>query len=215
MKNSFYPTILGAIALLATPVWAADEVVDCKVIAKAVESEIKADASKVLAIVAARVKATPECACDIVKAAIKATKASNELTGQIVEAAVRAAPGQYKVIVECAVAVNADAAAEIRAALLRVFGGKDGKGGKIVVVGPAMEAPKTRPWTAPVAIAYILGGINDFMVENSPPEKPKTPPPPTTPPKEEKPPRKPPFGGGGATPSDPVQVKVPDQTDEN
>ena len=82
-----------------------------------------------------------------------ATKASNELTGQIVEAAVRAAPAQYKVIVECAVAVNADAVAEIRAALQNVFGGKDGKGGKVVVVPPAVKMNPA------LAMAFILNGI--------------------------------------------------------
>ena len=209
MKKQFTTTasIIGALALLATPVWAEGEAIDCKAVAKAVETDIKADASKVLAVVAIKVKETPQCACDIVKAAIKATKASNELTGQIVEAAVRAAPDQYKVIVECAVAVNAEAAAEIRAALLRVFGGKDGKGGKVVVIDPAtMTGPKTKPWTAPMAVAYILAGIDNFVVENTPPDKPKETPPPT-PPKEERPPRKPPFGGGGATPGNPVPVQ--------
>lgn len=151
-----YPTttaasLLGIALLAATPAFAA-EAPDCPALGAAVESAVKQDKSTVLAVVAAKIKEAPDCACDVVKAAIRGTGASNELTGQIVEAAVRAAPAQYKTIVECAVAVNSSAAAEIRAALQRVFGGKDGKGGKVVV-------PDTKTMSPAVAIAFILDGI--------------------------------------------------------
>ena len=149
MKYSTTSALLGAALLAAGPVAAA---VDCPAVGASVETAVKADQSSVLAVVAARIKETPDCACDVVKAAIRATKASNDLTGQIVEAAVRAAPSQYKTIVECAVAVNSGAAAEIRAALQRVFGGKDGKSGKVVV-------PDVKKMSPAVAIAFILDGI--------------------------------------------------------
>lgn len=151
-----YPTTTAAsllgIALLAASSAFAAEAPDCPAIGASVEAAVKQDKSTVLAVVAGKIKETPDCACDVVKAAIRGTSASNELTGQIVEAAVRAAPSQYKTIVECAVAVNSSAAAEIRAALQRVFGGKDGKGGKVVV-------PDTKTMSPAVAIAFILDGI--------------------------------------------------------
>lgn len=148
MKYSATSALLGAALMAASPVAAAD----CPAIGASVESAVKADQSSVLAVVAARIKEAPDCACDVVKAAVRATKASNDLTGQIVETAVRAAPAQYKTIVECAVAVNSGAAAEIRAALQRVFGGKDGKSGKVVI-------PDAKTMSPAVAIAFILDGI--------------------------------------------------------
>jgi hypothetical protein len=149
MKYSTTSALLGAALMAASPVAAAP---DCVSIGTSVEAAVKADNSTVLAVVAARIKEQPDCACDVVKAAIRGTKASNDLTGQIVESAVRAAPSQYKTIVECAVAVNSGAAAEIRAALQRVFGGKDGKSGKVVI-------PDVKTMSPAVAIAFILDGI--------------------------------------------------------
>ena len=150
MKNTLTSALLGFTVLAANSVGAAAP--DCPAVGAAVETAVKADKSSVLAVVAAKIKETPDCACDVVKAAIRATGASNELTGQIVEAAVRVAPAQYKTIVECAVAVNSDAAAEIRAALQRVFGGKDGKSGKVVM-------PEVKKMNPAVAMAFILDGI--------------------------------------------------------
>jgi hypothetical protein len=235
MKYSITTALLGATLVATSPV-AAAEIPDCASIGAAVETAVKSDQSTVLAVVAAKIRETPDCACDVVKAAIRATKASNELTGQIVEAAVRAAPGQYKIIVECAVAVNSGAAAEIRAALQRVFGGKDGKSGKVVVPDPKTMNPA-------VAMAFILDGITPtqglalanggvgsgfdsgmrvtaaipgggttsvFGVENSPPriqpEVEETP----EEPKPPKPrPRPPGGGGGGGTPTNPLVLVDP------
>ncbi|MFM7181465.1 MAG: hypothetical protein ACKO2G_08385 [Verrucomicrobiales bacterium] len=151
-----YPTttnLLGAALMASSSLIAAP---DCASVAAAVETSVKADKSTVLAVVAAKIKEAPDCACDVVKSAIRATNASNELTGQIVESAVRAEPSQYKVIVECAVAVNSGAAAEIRAALQRVFGGKDGQSGKVVV-------PDVKKMSPALAIAFILDGITPIQ----------------------------------------------------
>lgn len=219
-----FSVVTGVAALLAPWAQAAEVTASpCPPIAAAVEAAVKADAATVLSVVSTKVAATPQCACDIVKSAIVTAKASNELTGQIVEAAVRSAPGQYKVIVECAVAVNANAAAEIRAALQRVFGGKDGKGGKVVVVPPAAKMNPA------VAMAFILDGMTPQQGLNGsdmPGLRPdaaipgggtptvfgtETPIP--TPPEEVEKPEKPKRptgggqtggGGGGSTPTNPV-----------
>ena len=232
MKYTITSALVGAAMAAASPL-AAAEAIDCATVGASVESAVKANESSVLAVVASKIQEVPDCACDVVKAAIRATKASDELTGQIVEAAVRAAPDQYKIIVECAVAVNSGAAAQIRAALQRVFGGKDGKGGKVVVV------PDARKMSPAVAMAFILDGITPtqglalatqgagagfasgmrvtaaipgggtssvFGVENSPPTlQPEEPDGGDESPDKPKPkPRpRPPGGGGGATPTNP------------
>ena len=151
--------ILGitSIGLLvaATTAFSGESVVpDCAMVAESVKASIKEDSSKVLTVVAVKVAESPDCACEIVKAAIVESRASNDLTGQIVETAVRAAPRQYKTIVECAVAVNPDAAAQIRAALQNIFGSKGGKGGKVVIVPDAL--PRMSP---ALAMAFILDGL--------------------------------------------------------
>jgi len=151
----------GAFALLlAGSINAAPATAEaCTKMGADMEVAAKAAPAKVLSLVSAKVAEAPDCACETVKGAIKGAKADEELTGQIVEAAVRAAPGKYKVIVECAVAANPKAAGHIRAALQRVFGGKDGKGGKIVVVEP----PEEVGMNPALAMAFIMQGLTPTM----------------------------------------------------
>jgi hypothetical protein len=141
---------------------------NCSQPAGELNSAITAKPAEVVTLVYEKVAATPACACEFVKTAIKAAKADDSTTGQIVEAAIAGAPDQYKVIVECAIAVKPTAAGHIRAALQSVFGGKGGKGstvpmgkgGKVVVVEPPPEA-KMNP---ALLMAFILDGISPSMI---------------------------------------------------
>ena len=134
----------------------------CLKLGTEVTAAAQANPGGVVALVSTKLAASPECACEIVKGAIKGAKADETTTGSIVEAAVKIAPKQTKLIVECAVIANPKAAAQIRAALQRVFGGKDGKGGKIVEV----TAPKTL--NPAVLISFILDGIPPSAIGNTP-----------------------------------------------
>ncbi len=154
-------SLLAGVALAAdTPQVAPSEL--CLKLGTEVAAAAKANPSGVLALVSSKVAASPECACEIVKNAIRGAKADESTTGQIVEAAVRVAPKHYKVIVECAVAANPDAAGHIRAALQNVFGAKGGKGGKVVVVEPP---PGMNP---ALKMAFILDGIAPGTIGQTP-----------------------------------------------
>jgi uncharacterized membrane protein YgcG len=103
--------VCGASALHAGPP------ADCKAIYKSVFSSVRSKPAEVLTIVTDQVKATPTCACEVIKASILASKPKPAKVGAIVGAAVTAAPAQADVIKECALEVRPDAAGEIDKAL--------------------------------------------------------------------------------------------------
>lgn len=110
----------------------------CSELVGKLEKEVKAEPEKVLEAVRRALLENDACACDIVKTAIRASAASDDLVGQITEVAVSTQPARYKEIVECVVSVSPQSKAAVRAALARVFGSKDGKGGKEVVLAPQL-----------------------------------------------------------------------------
>lgn len=90
--------------------------VDCIALSQSVSLKVSSDKSQVLEIVSKEIAAAPSCACEIVKAAIKSSKANNELVGQIVETAISVAPEQRDTIVKCATSAAPDAYLEIKMA---------------------------------------------------------------------------------------------------
>ncbi|MEP2777575.1 MAG: hypothetical protein ABJQ29_07485 [Luteolibacter sp.] len=78
---------------------------DCGEVVKAVNAGVLVEDANVLEVVDAQVSESPNCACEIVKAAIVASKAEGQAVGQIVEAAGNAAPDRLDLIVDCATAV--------------------------------------------------------------------------------------------------------------
>ena len=110
----------------------------CLQLAARVNEEILKSPKDVLSSVRRAMVDNDACACDIVKTAIKSSRADDELTGLIVEVAVKTQPSRFKEIVECAMIAKPTAKAQVRAALERVFGTKgSGKGGKVVVAPPS------------------------------------------------------------------------------
>jgi hypothetical protein len=93
---------------------------DCVAISQSVVIGISEDKSQLLEIVSKEIAAAPNCACEIVKSAIKASKADNMTVAAIVGAAVAAAPDRMRLISQCAIAVAPDAAAEIQAVLAKL-----------------------------------------------------------------------------------------------
>ncbi len=116
MKN-YIRTILATTALGVIGVHAKD---DCVAISQAVIIGVSEDESRVLEIVSKEIAAAPSCACEIVKSAIKSSKADNKTVAAIVGAAVTAAPAQMRLISQCAIAVAPDAAGEIQAVLAKL-----------------------------------------------------------------------------------------------
>jgi len=112
MKN----TIKYFFAAAALGVVSAHAQSDCSAAASAVNAKVAADKSEVLNVVSEQLGKNPDCACEIVKTAIVASKANKNTVGQIVEAAANAAPDRLDLIVQCATAAAPDAAANIQAA---------------------------------------------------------------------------------------------------
>jgi hypothetical protein len=93
---------------------------DCVAHTQSVRNTITADPSKVLQIVSTEVSAAPDCACELVKAAIEGSKANAETVAAIVEAASIAAPEQMRLVSQCAVAVAPDALSAVQAVLAKL-----------------------------------------------------------------------------------------------
>lgn len=120
MKIQTLTTGFAGIAALASlslsaPAMAA-EAQACNTEAAAITKAVSASPEDVLKIVAEKVAASPKCGCEIVKAAIEASKADKALVVSIVQTAAAAAPDELPVVLSCAAAVAPQAAAELAAA---------------------------------------------------------------------------------------------------
>jgi hypothetical protein len=144
---------------------------DCTSVGMSVEQRVKMDSSKVLEIVESEVAANPNCACEIVKIAIKASGADESLVGDITEVAITAAPESRRMISQCAIAAMPDALAAVQAVLAKLdphsgdssHSSKSSKSGK-----DAKEAVATAPPEPPNPL-------------DLPPPLPPLPPPPPPP----------------------------------
>lgn len=138
MKTSVKFTLLSAaFALLAAPAYAA---VDCSNLVASVKQAVAAQGADTLQIVEREVTANPDCACEVVKAAIQGSNADAQLVAAIVETAATVAPKHMRLISQCAVAVAPDALASVQAVVAKIdpAGGtaatvssKDAKGGAV------------------------------------------------------------------------------------
>jgi plasmid stabilization system protein ParE len=183
----------------------------CAEIGEQVREDAAEAPAQVNTIVASALSDNPTCACEIVQGAITGANADADLIGSIVATAVQVAPEQYEKITECAIAMNPDAAPQVRAALASVFetrqqaGGKGGYSGKGTIgKGKAVYDPyavdeDVIEFRLHPNLMYAFGQISptsifvlpppatvDFIeriVTTPPPPTPRvTPPPPVTPP---------------------------------
>jgi len=100
--------------------------VACEQVGAALQASVATAGSRarVLQLVEDSMIASEECACEIVKSAIIASKADRDFVGEIVRTAATASPGMTPTIAECAMQVAPDAAVRIREALERVLVGE-------------------------------------------------------------------------------------------
>lgn len=133
MKKFFQKVITTT----AFGVAAASADVDCMALSQVINSEIAAEKTKVLEVVTKHIAAAPECACEVVKCAIKASEADKQAVAAIVEAAITSAPAQMRVITQCAIATAPDAASDIQAALAKL----DPNSGETVETSKSGKAP--------------------------------------------------------------------------
>lgn len=156
MKTTFRFSLLVA-ALGTVPAVATAEA-DCLNLAASVKVAVAEKPTDVLAVVEKEVSANPDCACEVVKAAIQESKADAKTVAAIVETAASVAPDKMRLISQCAVAVAPEALADVQAVLSRLDpnrgesgysskGSKDAKG--VAEVKPAWN-PLDFPGTGPV-----------------------------------------------------------------
>jgi hypothetical protein len=124
---------------------------DCTPIADATHKAVTAKPEAVLEIVAKDVAASPKCACPIIKAAVNASSADEALKGDIIAAALGAAP---------------DEAAAIKACLPAKAYGKGGKNpvasGKEVVAGKGVVAKDPGPGEQDDVNDWVWWGFGGF-----------------------------------------------------
>jgi len=113
--------------LASAPAAFADEV-DCQKLYTSVTQEVTGSSSKVLEIVEKYISENPECACEVVKAAIVASEADKGLVAEIVTTATLASPDKLRLVAQCAIAVAPDALAEVQ----QVMAKYDRQGGRWV-----------------------------------------------------------------------------------
>lgn len=100
----------------------AGTVSNCDRVSSQVRAEVEKDPAKVLMVVEDFMVANESCACEIVKAAILASKADADMVKQIVVTATNVSPNMSKVIVECASAVAPEHAGAIQASNENTYG---------------------------------------------------------------------------------------------
>ena len=123
---------------------------DCPTVALSVEQRIKLDPAKVLETVQTEISSNSSCACEVVKAAIRASHADVGLTADIVETAITTAPETMRIVSQCAIAQVPEALSTIQALLAKLdpnsgegSSSKDAKSGKEVI--SAKSAKEIRP----------------------------------------------------------------------
>lgn len=152
LAAAFYPTLM------------AGDLTECDRVADKVRSEVEVEPAKVLLIVEDAMVKNEACACEIVKAAILASHATDELVKQIMLTATNVAPNRSSLIAECANAVVAQRA-----------GGKEVK--QVIAVQPEVQpAPDYRTAPADIRGIYLIqpaaGGV--VITQDNPK---RTPPP--------------------------------------
>ncbi len=115
MKKIIFLVSYSALVGIST----ASSNVDCFKLTNSVKSLVSSDQSKVLEIVTSQVAAAPNCACEIVKAAIEITDANVATVAAIVDAAITTSPENMRVISQCAIAAAPDAVVAVQTVLAK------------------------------------------------------------------------------------------------
>jgi len=159
---------LALVASLYRELGKPEAATDCGTIALSVAHRVNEEGSRLLEFVEREVAANPNCACEIVKAAIHAADAAPQTVAAIAETAIFAAPESMRMISQCAIATSPESLAAIQSLLARLDphagesadsakGAKTAKGGKLPSVEPPASAgnPLDRPIEPPLTPPII------------------------------------------------------------
>lgn len=134
---------------------------DCSTISRSLAHRAQAEPEKLLEAVEREVAANPNCACEVVKAAITDSEADTEQVVAIAETAIHAAPDAMRIISQCAIAASPESISAIQAMLTRIDpnagetgysakSSKSAKGEKVSsVVAPPLPNPLDLPPSGP------------------------------------------------------------------
>lgn len=139
MKKIVLLTSLTA-TLSVMPVFAGS---GCNHIATSVKTLLDSDRSKILEIVANQILAAPDCACEVVKAAIQESKADVETVASIVDAAIMVSPDNMRLIAQCAVGVAPDSVLVVQKILTKYD--PNGQSGQTTALGNPLNFPGRGP----------------------------------------------------------------------
>ena len=144
MKKSSLFALGALIAGVSSQAVLADT--DCLKLSVEVKHAAAAKPASVLEIVERQVGANPNCACEVVKAAIEATKADSKTVAAIVETAAQVAPEQMRLISQCAVAVAPDALQEVQMVMARLEPGQGEAPSEISAKNPKAPVEVKPAW---------------------------------------------------------------------
>lgn len=165
MKNNRFTLSMAGVAALITMslgqvATAADKDQDCGAEYKKVSKAVTASPEDVLKIVTAEVQTAPTCVCEIVKAAIVASKADKSLVVEIVTTASELLPDETPTIIACAVNASPESA--------RAIADKFGSGKGVVSSGKEPVSTGKEPVGKGVVPPPPDDFSDDFYLFNTP-----------------------------------------------
>lgn len=157
LKLSTLALVLSASFASAAPS-VAPKFTSCDQAVKWVKAEYLKDPASVTTIAALAATSSPNCACEITKAAIIASKASDLEASKIVEAVGIAAPEALDTAAKCAVAVRPEAGDEVNAVRASL-----NPQSSPLDFPKAGGNPEVNPETGPGSATYTAGSVNQYQ----------------------------------------------------
>ncbi len=127
----------------------------CQGIADDVTAAVTKEPTKVLMIVEDALVINESCACEIIKAAIIASKADPTLVNQIVQTAISVSPKQSGIIMDCATAISPSSVSTADMTVI-TSSGKDVKNPLPVEPAPAPEEEDFTPIPSSIRGIYLM-----------------------------------------------------------
>lgn len=150
------------VPLMAEQAVESKKITKCDPIFKEVQTAVTAEPDKVLLIVEENVRASADCVCEIIKAAILATRANAELTRQIMLTALNTAPEKAKIIEICIAAIAAERSGQVKTSGKDVQEVRSGKEGK--EVAPLLFSEKGVKEPLPLEPPPLVAGADDYYI---------------------------------------------------
>ncbi|MCU0794561.1 MAG: hypothetical protein MUF31_01355 [Akkermansiaceae bacterium] len=156
MKTTLVALLVAGF-VLPSVVAAAD---DCQTVVQRIEStakRAKVDPVELLRLVDREVSAHPDCACEIVKAAIIGTDSDKAIVGYVVETAIMASPDNLRLIAQCAIATAPDSLDRVQEVLARLepAAGREGHSAKSAKSAKEFDVKPAQAPPNPLDIFYI------------------------------------------------------------